>query len=94
MLLTGVGVGLTLPTVMATGTSTLPPPSFATGSAVINMLRQTGLAIGVAVFVAVLATPTGPADQLAAFQRGWWVLAGIAALGALPAAVYLRRPSL
>jgi hypothetical protein len=75
----------TLPTVMATGTSPLPAPSFATGSAVINMMRQTGLAIGVAVFVAVLATPAGPLDQLASFQRGWWVLAGIAALGIVPA---------
>ena len=44
MLLTGIGVGLTLPTFMATGTSALPPHSFATGSAVINMLRQIGLA--------------------------------------------------
>ena len=48
MILTGIGVGLTLPTLMATGASTLPPHSFATGSAVINMLRQIGLAIGVA----------------------------------------------
>ncbi|MGH2857532.1 MAG: MFS transporter, partial [Solirubrobacteraceae bacterium] len=39
MLLTGIGVGLTLPTLMATGASSLPPPSFATGSAVVNMLR-------------------------------------------------------
>jgi hypothetical protein len=70
---------------MATGTSPLPPQSFATGSAVIIMMRQTVLAIGVAVFVAVLATPTGPAGQLASFQRGWWVLAGVAALGTVPA---------
>ncbi len=59
MLLSGVGVGLTLPTMMATGAGALPPPSFATGSAVINMIRQTGLAIGVAVLVAVLGTPAG-----------------------------------
>ncbi|MFL6151737.1 MAG: DHA2 family efflux MFS transporter permease subunit [Ornithinibacter sp.] len=85
MLLTGVGVGLTLPTVMATGTSPLPAPSFATGSAVITMMRQVGLAIGVALFVAVLATPTSPADQLASFHRGWWVLAATAALGIVPA---------
>ena len=52
MLLTGIGVGLTLPTLMATGTSQLPPHAFATGSAVINMLRQVGLAIGVAVLIA------------------------------------------
>jgi len=38
MLLTGIGVGLTLPTFMATGASSLPPQSFATGSAVVNML--------------------------------------------------------
>ena len=60
---------------------------------VISMMRQTGLAIGVAVFVAVLATPTGPAEQLAAFHRGWWVLAAIAALATLPAVAYLRRPT-
>jgi MFS family permease len=45
MLLTGIGVGLTLPTLMATGASSLPPQSFATGSAVVNMLRRIGLAI-------------------------------------------------
>ena len=43
----GVGVGLTLPAMMASATSELPPESFATGSAVVNMLRQVGLAIGV-----------------------------------------------
>ncbi|HEY5336034.1 MAG TPA: MFS transporter, partial [Mycobacteriales bacterium] len=48
MILTGVGVGLTLPTLMATGTASLPSHAFATGSAVINMIRQTGLAFGVA----------------------------------------------
>ena len=53
IILTGVGVGLTLPTMMATASASLPPSSFATGSAVINMVRQTGLALGVAVLVAV-----------------------------------------
>ncbi len=56
IILTGVGVGLTLPTMMATASASLPPSSFATGSAVINMVRQTGLALGVAVLVAVLGT--------------------------------------
>ena len=57
LLLTGIGVGLTLPTLMATAAGSLPPTSFATGSAVVNMLRQVGLAIGVAVLIAVLGTP-------------------------------------
>src|SRR6185437_1027574 len=57
MLMTGIGVGLTLPTFMSTGASALPPHSFATGSAVVNMLREVGLAVGVAVLVAVIGTP-------------------------------------
>src|SRR6202042_349676 len=57
LLLPGIGVGLTLPTLMATAAGSLPPTSFATGSAVVNMLRQVGLAVGVALFVAVLGTP-------------------------------------
>jgi hypothetical protein len=40
MLMTGIGVGLTLPTFMSTGAASLPPHSFATGSGVVNMLRQ------------------------------------------------------
>jgi EmrB/QacA subfamily drug resistance transporter len=93
VLMTGIGVGLTLPTFMSTGASALPPHSFATGSAVVNMLRQVGLAVGVAVLVAVIGTPlTGPA-QLAAFRHGWIVIASTALLAAISGAVLLRpRP--
>ncbi len=83
MLLTGMGVGLALPTLMATGASSLPAHAFATGSAVVNMLRQIGLAIGVAVLIAVLGTPHSPRDALAAYQRASWVIAAIALAGAL-----------
>src|SRR6478735_5851599 len=85
----GVGVGLTLPTMMASATSELPPESFATGSAVVNMLRQVGLAIGVAVLVAVLGTPTGPHAVLDAFDHAWLVIAAFAAAGALASLVIL-----
>jgi EmrB/QacA subfamily drug resistance transporter len=91
MLLTGIGVGLTLPTFMSTAASSLPAPSFATGSAVVNMIRQIGLAIGVAVLVAVIAVPRTPSEQLAAFERGWWVTAAIAAIGIVPALTLLRH---
>ena len=83
LLLTGIGVGLTLPTLMATAASALPPSSFATGSAVVNMLRQVGLAIGVAVLIAVLGSPRSPAAVLAAYQRGWTVTAAFALAGAV-----------
>jgi EmrB/QacA subfamily drug resistance transporter len=91
MLLTGVGVGLTLPTLMATAASSLPPHSFATGSAVVNMVRQVGMAIGVAVLVAVLGAPSSPAASLDAFRRGWWVIAAVALLGALAAPLLRHR---
>jgi MFS family permease len=92
MILTGIGVGLTLPTIMATAASSLPPQSFATGSAVINMIRQTGLALGVAILVALLGTGHA-ATSLEAFRRAWWVTAGISALGIGPALVLLSHPS-
>jgi EmrB/QacA subfamily drug resistance transporter len=91
-LLTGAGVGLTLPTFMATGAASLPPQSFATGSAVVNMLRQVGLAIGVSVFIAVVGTPATPHASLIAFERGWSVIAAIGFSAAVVGVIALRRP--
>ena len=92
MVLTGIGVGLTLPTMMATASSSLPPTSFATGSGVVNMIRQTGLALGVAVLVAVLGTTTGHGlSELDAFRRGWWVVVAISLVGVVPALALLPR---
>ncbi len=94
MLLTGIGVGLTLPTMMATASSSLPSPSFATGSAVINMVRQTGLALGVAILVAVLGTAANHgAPALTAFRHAWWVTSALALAGIIPAVSLLRRPA-
>ncbi len=89
-LATGAGVGLTMPTFMATGTSSLPAQVFATGSAVVNMLRQVGLAVGVSVFVAVVGSPHTPAASLSAWRHGWTVIAVIAALAAVTGVVALR----
>ena len=74
-LLTGAGVGLTLPTYLSTAAASLPPHAFATGSAVVNMLRQVGLAVGVAILVAIIGSETDPARLLRAFERGWTVIA-------------------
>ena len=93
MLLTGIGVGLTLPTMMATASVSLPPPSFATGSAVINMIRQTGLALGVAVLVAVLGTSAAHASELISFQHAWWLTAAISFVSVIPALALLGRPT-
>jgi hypothetical protein len=92
MLLTGAGVGLTLPTLMATAAGSLPPHAFATGSAVVNMIRQVGMAIGVAVLVAVLGQPDTSVGRLSPFQHGWWAIAAMALAGAATAPL-LRRMS-
>ncbi len=92
MLITGIGVGLTLPSLMSTAASSLPPPSFATGSGVVNMLRQVGFAVGVAMLVAVLGSPHGAAAELTAFRHGWYAIAGAGVAAAL-AALLLRRGS-
>ena len=84
----GIGVGLTWPTTMGLGTSSLPASLFATGSGVINMIRQAALAIGVALFVALIALPA--ATPAAGFQRAWWIVAGIIALAAIPAMLFMR----
>jgi EmrB/QacA subfamily drug resistance transporter len=85
----GVGVGLAFPTLMGAGTAALPPSSFATGSGILNMTRQTALALGVAMFVAVLGHPATAAERLSAFQRGWWIMAMVTLAGLVP--LYLMK---
>jgi hypothetical protein len=75
---------------MGVGTSSLPPSSFATGSGVINMIRQAFLAIGVAIFVAIIGSPVSPVARETAFHKGWWVTAAIAALGLFPTFFFIR----
>ena len=81
LFLTGTGVGLTLPALSSAAAASLPPARFATGAAVLTMSRQLGIALGVAVLVAVLGTPA-PGEALAAFQEGWTFQVTAALLGA------------
>ncbi|HEY6496073.1 MAG TPA: MFS transporter [Trebonia sp.] len=77
MLLTGIGVGLTLPTLVSAAVSAVPPNRFATGSGIVTMARQVGIVLGVSVLVTVLGNPAG-AGALAGFQRATVVLAAVA----------------
>ncbi len=92
MILTGIGVGLTLPTLMATGASSLPSHSFATGAGVVNMVRQIGLAIGVAILIAILGSPHSPTAVLHVYERSSWVIAALSLTGAAVGLALLRRP--
>jgi len=74
MLLTGTGVGLTLPSLVSAAVSAVPPERFATGSGIVTMARQVGIVLGVAILVTVLGHPSGAA-ALGAFQHATVVLA-------------------
>jgi EmrB/QacA subfamily drug resistance transporter len=104
MVLGGAGVGLVIPTITGAGASSLPPERFATGAAVLTMGRQIGVALGVAVLVAVLS---GTGATLSGFHTGWLIAVGgalaagaaFAALGppaaraAVPAGVAVEGPA-
>jgi EmrB/QacA subfamily drug resistance transporter len=92
MVLAGIGVGLATPTLMGIGTSVLPASMMSTGSGVINMIRQASLAVGVAIFVAIVGSAKTPALRLAAFEAGWWTMTAIAAIGFVPLAIFIWRP--
>jgi EmrB/QacA subfamily drug resistance transporter len=86
----GIGVGLSFPTLMGVSAAGLPASSFATGSGVINMIRQAALAVGVAIFVAIVGSPSSPLERVAAFHQGWWIMAGIVVLGLIPNHIFIR----
>jgi MFS family permease len=87
-ILVGIGVGLTLPTLVGVASTSLPPERFATGSGVITTARQIGFTLGVAILVAVVGTPAPGEAQLHAFRDGW-IATAIAGLLAVPLALLL-----
>jgi EmrB/QacA subfamily drug resistance transporter len=91
MVPTGIGVGLTFPTLMGVSAASLPPSSFATGSGVINMIRQAALAVGVAIFVAIIGSPATFDARVTAYHRGWWIMAAITLLGLIPTFYLIRN---
>jgi EmrB/QacA subfamily drug resistance transporter len=91
MLLVGGGFGLAVPTCLAAATESLPAESYGTGSGVINMLRQVGLAVGVAVVVAILGSSGISHESPGAFRAAWIVIAALALLSALGSALALAR---
>jgi EmrB/QacA subfamily drug resistance transporter len=91
-LIGGMGVGLTIPSLLGVGTASLPPAWFGTGSGVLNMARQVGSVLGVAALIGVLAgVHTG--DPLTTYRHGIELIIGFFGSAAVVAAALLtRRP--
>ncbi len=68
--LSGIGVGATLPLLGSAALAAIPGGRYATASAVVSSARQVGGVLGIAVLVVILGDPT-PATAVAAFRDGW-----------------------
>ena len=74
-LLSGLGVGMTLPLLGSAALAAVPGGRYATASAAVSSARQIGGVMGIAVLVVIIGTPTGAtaADDL---RTGWWLSVG------------------
>ena len=89
--LSGIGVGATLPLLGSAALAAVPGGRYATASAVVSSARQLGGVLGIALLVLIIGTPT-PATAVAAFRDGW-VLSIVAFLAVAVLALPLGRLS-
>ena len=70
ILLLGLGAGTLLPNLTAAAVASAPGAGYATATGLNSVARQIGAALGVALVVAILGTPS-PAEAADAFDRAW-----------------------
>jgi EmrB/QacA subfamily drug resistance transporter len=88
--LSGIGVGATLPLLASAALAAVPGGRYASASALISSARQLGGVLGVSVLVLIVATPT-PATIVGALRDGWLLSIG-AFLATALVALLLARP--
>jgi MFS family permease len=90
-LLGGAGVGLTIPSLLGSGSTSLTPARFGTGSGILNMARQIGTVLGVAGLVAILSR-VSHTDPVPAYRNGLiLIIAFFAAAGVVSATLLTAR---
>ncbi|GAA3438251.1 MFS transporter [Kutzneria kofuensis] len=82
MVVTGTGIGMSLPVQSGASAKSLPPARFAVGSAINQSFRQLGAVLGVSIFAAVAGTP-GAGATPDAFHHVWWIFGALALAGGL-----------
>ena len=93
-LIIGTGVGLAMPTIIGAASSGLAAHQTSTGSAVVQMGRQIGSVLGVALLVVVIGSSTITVDKLHQFVHAWWWAGLFALLGLVSVlAMRPRRPA-
>ncbi len=91
--LVGVGIGFTFPVLSAAAVSSLPPARFAVGSAVNQTGRQIGVALGIAVLVALIGSQHHLADPVSGFHQLWSFAASTALVSGVIGS-FIPRPGL
>ena len=81
LLVTGMGVGLTITNLSAAVSSTLPPSVLATGTATFAAARQLGATFGVALLLGLISDR----NALEGAQRGWTLVVVVSVLAAVTA---------
>jgi EmrB/QacA subfamily drug resistance transporter len=90
-LIVGLGIGFTFPVISAAAVSSLEPSRYSVGSAVNQTARQIGGALGVAILVVILGTPSSLGAALENFHHLWIFAASTAAVAGVICA-FLTRP--
>ena len=89
-LVIGAGVGFALPTLVGAASRGLAPHQTSTGSAIVQMGRQIGSVLGVALLVVILGSTVSRQHAVTAW---WWAggFALIAVVTAIPISAVSRR---
>jgi hypothetical protein len=88
----GVGAGFAVPTLIAAATARLAAHQTSTGSAIVQMDRQIGGVLGIAVLVVVMGSAQLGAAALHDFKISWYWSAGFIVLAALTSLRLLAPP--
>ncbi|MCU1683377.1 MAG: major facilitator transporter [Amycolatopsis sp.] len=78
-LLSGLGVGLLMPSLSSVVATVLPPDRWGAGSSMINTSRQVGTVLGTAILVVIY----GGTQDLDAFRHGWIFIVATSAAAAV-----------
>jgi EmrB/QacA subfamily drug resistance transporter len=84
-ILSGIGVGATMPVLGSAGIAAVPGARFATASAALSSARQLGGVLGIAILVVIIGTPTAAGGAASAFRHGWVFTAVCFLVGAVAA---------
>jgi NTE family protein len=87
----GIGAGMTFPTLSAAAVGSVPGTRFAIATSLNSVGRQIGAALGVAILIAIIGTPS-PLHALQAFQHGWLFAGGCLLAGAAVCAGVVLEP--